>query len=72
MAELETSVEVCFLSASVPFANSFILHSHLTLENSIIGKCMSVTSMQDVLGSSLERLILCSLKHVTVYLLIYW
>lgn len=73
VSELETSVQVvCFLSAGVLFANSFILHSHLTLQNSIIGKCLSVASMQDVPGSSLERLILCSLKHVTVYLLIYW
>lgn len=63
MADLETSVQVvCFLSAGVLFANSFILHSHLTLENSIIGKCMSVVSMQDAPGSSLESLILCSHK----------
>lgn len=61
---------VCFLSAGVLFANSFILQSHLTLKNSIIGKCMSVASMQDAPGSSLESLILCSLKHVTIYLLI--
>lgn len=44
----------CFLSAGVLLANSFILHSHLTLENSVIGKCMSVASMQDAPGSSLE------------------
>lgn len=61
----------CFLSAGVLLANSFILQSHLTLKNSIIGKCMSVASMQDAPGSSLESLILCSLKHVTIYLLIY-
>lgn len=59
------SVQVnCFL-----FANSFILHSHLTLENIIIGKYVSVASMQGALGSSLESLILCS--HVTIYLLIW-
>lgn len=41
-----------FLSASIVFASSFMLHSNLALESSISGKHMSVTSMQDAPGSS--------------------
>lgn len=59
---------VCFLSASIVFANAFMLRSNVALENSISGKCVSVTSIQDAPGSSLESLILRSLKCVTIYL----
>lgn len=45
-----------------------MVHSALALENS--GKCTSGASMQDAPGSSLESLILYSLKHVTTYLFI--
>lgn len=59
---------VCFPSAGIVFANSFMLYSNLVLENSISGKCTSVTDMQDAPGSSLQSLIfLCFLKHVTIY-----
>jgi len=59
---------VCFLSASVVFAISFMLRSYLVLENSINGKCASITSMQDAPSHSLDSLILYSPKHDTIYL----
>lgn len=47
---------VVFFSASTVCANSFMLDSNLALEKRISGKCMSVKSMQDAPGSSLESL----------------
>lgn len=41
-----------FLSASIVFASSFMLHSNLALESGFSGKRMSVTSMEDAPGSS--------------------
>lgn len=43
-----------FLSASIVFASSFMLHSNLALESGFSGKRMSVTSMEDAPGSSWE------------------
>lgn len=69
MAELETSMQVvCFLSAGVLFANSFILHSHLQeyhwkmYEYCIYAGCSR---------QQLRELDLISLKHVTIYVLVY-
>lgn len=45
-----------FFSASTMCANSFMLDSNLALEKRISGKYMSVTSMQDAPGNSLESL----------------
>lgn len=58
---------VCFLSARVVFANSFMLHSNLVLENSSSGKCTSVTAMQDIWVAVYSSSFLYSLKHVTIY-----
>lgn len=60
---------VCFLSASIVFANSFMLQFNLALENSVSGKHMHYIYAR--CSRQQFSMILCSLEHVTIYLL-WW